>query len=123
MKASYYERLERENIRKERVNSRALVVKKQRLTLFLIFATVIISSVILTSMHVYAKGSISENNKVYKSVMIYSGDTLETIATDNLTNGYSSVDALVKEVIMINNLRGINELTPGNRIIVPYYTD
>lgn len=121
MKASYYERLERENIRKARVNNRTAVVKKQRLTLLLIFVAVIVSSIIFASGRVYAKGSISENNKVYKSVMIYSGDTLETIANDNITDGYSSVDDLVKEVVMINNLGAVRELVPGNHIIVPYY--
>lgn len=60
--------------------------------------------------------------KMFKCVKIHYGDTLESIAKDNITPGYSSYNSLVNEIMSINNLYN-DDIIAGNKIIVPYYTD
>lgn len=88
-----------------------------------LMASVIFFSIIFSAGHVYAKGSDDNRVKLYKSVLIYSGDTFESIAEKYMTEDYSSVNKYTTEVANINNLSTSSKLIPGNHIIVPYYVD
>lgn len=89
-----------------------------------IFAAVIVTSAVFTSGKVYAKSNSADmSTKVYKSIMIYSGDSFDSIADKYISDEYSSKEAYVKEVISINNMCSDSTLVPGNHIIVPYYLE
>ena len=59
--------------------------------------------------------------KYYGSIEIQYGDTLELIA-ERFMDGehYDSIDAYIKEVMKINNLRD-DRIVAGRHIVVPYY--
>ena len=59
--------------------------------------------------------------KQYRSVMIYCGDTVESIAEENYSLMYSSSDKMADEIRSINNIGTGEKLIPGNYIIVPYF--
>ena len=60
-------------------------------------------------------------NKQYKSVMVYCGDTVESIAEDNYSVMFSSVGKMADEIRSINHLAKDDVLVPGNYIVVPYF--
>ncbi len=62
----------------------------------------------------------SQKIKYYKSVQIHDGDTLWTIAEDNLDVEYDTVNTYVKELMRMNNLVS-DELTNGYYLTVYYY--
>lgn len=100
------------------------VVRKQRIVLLFTFIIAVITASFIISSNAYAdnKNNIDDNyTKQYKSVMIYSGDTLDTIAFKYMGDGYSSVNAFINEIKSINNINDYTTLIPGNHIIVPYY--
>ena len=65
----------------------------------------------------------SENymSKQYKSVMVYCGDTIESIAEDNYNCMYSSVGRLADEIRSINHISKGEDLVPGNYLVIPYF--
>ena len=81
------------------------------------------------------RDSIPELKKYYTSVMIYPGDTPESIAdkycfpegtprsiADNFSSPvYSDKVSPAEEILSINHLSPDNSLQPGNHIIVPVY--
>lgn len=112
--------------RRAAYNKRTAFVRKQRKIFSVVFVTVFIISVFCISSKVYANGfsyDTSDSVKLYKSVMICRGDTLETIALKYMTKEYSSKSEYTDEVLFINNLCHSDNLIPGNRIIVPYYAE
>ena len=60
-------------------------------------------------------------SKQYRSVMIYCNDTVESIANENMTCGYSSVERMADEIRSINHLSPDSCLIPGNYLVIPYY--
>ena len=106
------------NIRKLRKNKTV----KYHLS-FVFLAAVMILSVFFTVKSVYAKNSNDNKVKLYKSIMVYSGDTLETIAEKYTSDEQVSTSAYIKEVANINNITTETVLVPGNHIIVPYYAE
>ena len=111
----------RENRCRERYIERAAVVKKQKQSIFVIL--VVFFALLFFVSGIKAQPGVSDNRvKQYKSIMVYGGDTLEMIAIDNITPEYSSYKALVNEIRSINHLHSDN-ITAGNKIIVPYYVD
>ena len=62
-------------------------------------------------------------SKQYKSIMIYCNDTVESVAADNITCGYSSVERMADEIRSINHLSPDDHLIPGNYLVIPYYSN
>ena len=60
-------------------------------------------------------------SKQYRSIMIYCNDTVESIAKENMTCGYSSVERMADEIRNINHLSPDVSLIPGNYLVIPYY--
>ena len=84
--------------------------------LFSIMAILVFSTKTLAS-----DGSEEVLFKGYKTVQVMPGDSVYSIANDNYTKGFNSIDALANEVLFINNLSDDSILISGNFIIVPYY--
>jgi LysM repeat protein len=61
--------------------------------------------------------------KYYTSIEVRYGETLWSIAEENMSaDHYSGINAYIKEVMKINGLTDEN-ITAGQYIIVPYFTD
>lgn len=58
----------------------------------------------------------------YHSVMIETGDSLWSIASENLPAGYESVNEFMQEIIRVNDL-GSTQIEAGNYLLVPTYAD
>ena len=59
--------------------------------------------------------------KQYKSIMVYCGDTVESIAEENYSFPFSSCDRLADEIRSINHLGSDEKLIAGNYIVIPFY--
>lgn len=100
------------------------VISKNTRKFGVLFFCIIFSllfSFVITTIHVNAKPALSNRTKLYKSVLIYGGDTFTTISEKYISAEYSSSEAFIKEIKRINNLSDASSLTPGNHIIIPYY--
>ncbi len=95
----------------------------QKAILVVVFIITLFFSITFVSSKVNASNIRNNNDsvKMYKSIMVYSGDTLESIATKYMTEEYGSVNKYMKEVVSINGLDPAAKLIPGNKIIIPYY--
>ena len=120
--SSYRSNRDMADYRRAVYEHRTAVVRKERMILIAVFCLALfITSFILTG-RVYAdNNTASDSVKMYKSITIYAGDTLETIAAEYMSDEYSSVVKYINEVSSINGLNVDSELTPGNNIIIPYY--
>lgn len=119
---SYMNRVE--NQRQARKNSaRAIQVRRRK---FLLIIGIIITIALCTVFSVKAFAGTDRSKgdcgmKQYKSIMIYCGDTVESIAEDNFSFPYSSSDILADEIRSINHLASEEQLIAGNYIVIPYY--
>lgn len=132
MKNSYYDRLyatrdgitsDRQNVREQQISLRRSVIKKQKISLFIVFIFIALFTLLFFSRGVYADSNLNTKTKMYKSVLIYSGDSLESIADTYMSIGYSDLSQYINEIVTINGLNKTSELVPGNHIIVPYYVE
>lgn len=90
---------------------------------FIIFLLVMI--VVLFSCRAFAyagEKNDSSKMKCYRSITIYSGDTLPAIADKNIPPEYSDTKSYIKEIAFINHINVDEALIPGNHLIIPYYT-
>lgn len=62
----------------------------------------------------------SDRDKYYTQIEIESGDTLWDIASNNMTDEYSSVGEYVNDIITVNQLGSMN-IHAGEYLILPYY--
>lgn len=60
--------------------------------------------------------------KLVRTVEVQKGDTLWSIASDNMSDEYDSVNDYIKEIKESNGISG-DQIHAGNYIVVPYYTD
>ena len=65
----------------------------------------------------------SFGTKQYKSIMIYCGDTVDTIAEANYSFQFSSARRLASEIRSINHISADEKLIPGNYLVIPYFAD
>ena len=59
--------------------------------------------------------------KYYKSIQVENGDTLWSIAQNNMDEHYSNTSEYVAEVKQMNSLRS-DQIFAGNYLIIPYYS-
>ena len=64
--------------------------------------------------------SSQEPYKYYKAVEVGSGDTLWSIASENISGDYS-INSLIREIEDLNNIG--EHIRYGQIIMVPYYSD
>lgn len=64
--------------------------------------------------------SIDASCKYYKSILIKPGDSLWSIAVQNMGSEYKDADSYMQEVTEMNHLKD-EKITAGNYLIIPYY--
>lgn len=85
---------------------------------------VIFFSIAFSSIFAHAITAEKEQSfKYYTSIEVKYGETLWSIAEQNMdTDHYSDINAYIKEVKKINLLNE-DDIKAGQHIIIPYYTD
>ena len=63
----------------------------------------------------------SETFKYYKSIAVQSGDSLWSIAADNMSEEYDSIQEYIDEVCFINSLSNTC-IHAGKNLTIPYYS-
>ena len=100
-------------------------VAELKRNLFLTGLVLILFVLFLTIFSVKSNASEDPDSKEYKhyvTVEILPGDSVYSIAEEYLSNGYSSIDSLVNEILYVNNLSETTVLISGNYLIVPVYS-
>lgn len=60
--------------------------------------------------------------KYFRSIMVYSGDTLSAISGRYMDNHYTSVQDYIDEVCEMNHLQDADDIHAGDYLIIPYYS-
>ena len=60
--------------------------------------------------------------KYFRSIMVYSGDTLSAISSRYMDNHYTSVQDYIDEVCEMNHLQDADDIHAGDYLIIPYYS-
>ena len=112
--------------RKRRAVNNSITGRMRLILLTLVFALVLMAGILKGTRLIYAfayteRTPVEENVKCYRSVMIYLGDTVYSVAEENIGDGYDSVAAYAKEVARINHIDTDTVLIPGNYLVVPYF--
>lgn len=85
-----------------------------------VFAFILICTASVVSFNSYAGGKELTSSKYYKSICVEKGDTLYSIAKENISSEYKNIDQYINEVKHMNHLTSDNIHT-GCYIIIPYY--
>lgn len=106
--------------KKERVKAN---LAAKFLSALLIIVLISVFALILGKENTTQAGESIKYNKYFKSIEINSGDTLWSIAKENIPQN-SSIDIrdYINEVSQINSLSG-GEITSGMNLVVPYYAE
>lgn len=104
---------------------RARSFRFQKLVLFLIFTLLIsfLCGITFGSILSNAKGSEEkalDTFKYYKSITIESGDSLWSIASENMSGEYDSIHDYIDEICFINSLNS-KQIHAGSSLVIPYY--
>lgn len=116
------------NITEQRIHNNKLKrrqeVQKQIIILIFTFCVILILAVTLGSTFAKAKDFKSDapDYKYFTSILIETGDSLYSIALENMSTHYNSVDAYMNEVKHINSLDEKMSIHVGQYIIIPYYS-
>jgi len=103
------------------VKSRRLYGIKILLIRSMIFCAITLFSVLSLKYFTFAQDSeSSDGRKLYKSVTIYCGDTVESISSEYIKYGYADKRTFTTEICHINNISSYSELVAGNYLIIPY---
>lgn len=60
--------------------------------------------------------------KYFRSIMVYSGDTLSAISSRYIDDHYTSVQDYIDEVCEMNHLQDADDIHAGDYLIIPYYS-
>ena len=87
-----------------------------------VLSLLLILLTLLGSIISFAGSSSSDtHNKVYSSILVYPGDSLDSLAEKYLCPEQNDREKLKNEIASINHLTPDSALTAGNHIIVPLY--
>ena len=65
-----------------------------------------------------------KDNRYYSCVSIKAGDTIWSIAEQNMDlMHYNNVESYVRDIASVNKIRTDSELISGTSLIIPYYSD
>ena len=97
--------------------------KLQKIThIIMILLLLVLTTGFVTGFHKAGKSETSpKHEKYFTSIEIQEGDSLWSIAEDNMTEEYASVKDYIKEVKRMNHLSS-DQLTKGCYIVIPHYT-
>lgn len=109
-------------IQRNRIRRRKEI--RRNLLLSLLTACIVVSMALsLTGFLSNAKSSNETvSYKYYTSIQVESGETLLSIAGENMGSYYTSAEAYVKEVMRINSLQN-EKIIAGQHLIIPYYSE
>lgn len=110
--------------RKIKKHQRQMQVRRNIAMLSLFVTLTLMASVLFVSISSQA-GNVNDDMscKCFKSIQIEKGDTLWSIANENMDiEHYSNTSEYVREVKSINSLAS-DRIVAGNYIIVPYYSE
>ena len=112
--AAYQERSYRNHLRR----TRQLIFFSLAATLIAVFIG------ILTTGFLSRAQASSEpvHYKYFRSIMVYSGDTLSAISSRYMDNHYTSVQDYIDEVCEMNHLQDADDIHAGDYLIIPYYS-
>ena len=100
-------------------NTRRGILRKKLILTCILFIVIILFSVLSVKLFVFADdGSKSTSTVKYTSVMIYCGDSVDSIAEQYSANP-SDVTEIANEICSINHILSDDTLIPGNYLIVP----
>lgn len=102
---------------------RQIEVRRNIVFLTVSMAVVILASVLIISFSAQASDkSRPASYKYYTSIQIEQGDTLWSIANENMDPAhYESAAAYVNEIKIMNSLTS-DKIVAGNYLIIPYYS-
>jgi hypothetical protein len=106
---------------------RRRAVRRRRYVLSMtVFTLTLLICIFAGTRFTFAKSDCSTGGsriKCYRSITIYCGDTLTSIAREYCSDEWTDINSYIHEVEVINHL-GRNELLiAGNYLTVPYYKD
>ena len=100
--------------------------RQRRKNIFLFFITALLVTTLslgATALLSNAKSKTEETEyKYYKSIIVKRGDTLLSIAIENMDHNYAAAETYVEELIKINGLRD-DKIIAGNYLIIPYFSE
>jgi len=80
----------------------------------------IICCILIIKNNSYAANEPSERTLCYRPILVEPGDSLWSIASDNMTEEWGSIDKYVKAIKEFNNLDTF-DIYAGTYISIPYY--
>ncbi|SFP63837.1 hypothetical protein SAMN04487928_10542 [Butyrivibrio proteoclasticus] len=107
----------------ENKKRRQKIVKRQRFILGAGISILIVMIACIASTLVSEARSEAVRYKYYTSVTVHSGDTLESLADEYITEEYRDQASFIREVCGINNLEDEDSIMAGECIILPYYSE
>lgn len=104
---------------------RKKIVRRQRLLLLIVAAMILFGVIFLarsmSSSAIEANADILY--KYYKPISVHAGDSLWSIASDNISyDKYDDIEAYITEVRNINHLEENEAIQAGEDIVIPYYS-
>lgn len=110
-------RIRNNRMRRERLYRRTITI----ITVTL-FAISLLCLLAVTSIKSDAQKAGQDDYKYYKTISVNTGDTLWTIASENISYAhYKDVNAYIDDIKSVNNMRG-NDINQGTSLIIPYYS-
>lgn len=106
-------------MRRDSKNLLSLLVINSK-ALFLLTCILLIAGVMIWSPKKDNPKASTVNEKYFKCIYISADDTLWSIAEENMTEEYDSINEYIKEVKEINNLSS-DKIYCGATLIIPYY--
>jgi hypothetical protein len=99
---------------------RSTAVHFRQIQIAVVIAVILITGICLTGFS-RAKNNQNTHEKYFTNITIQSGDTLWTIAQENMTEEYDSIDDYIAEVKDMNHLYS-DSITEGHHLVLPHYT-
>ena len=121
---NYY--IERREYNEAVLLERRRVVRRQKISLsIVVLVSTLFLSIFAGARFTFAKptGGEAARTKVYKSIVIYGGDTLTSISDEYYSSEWKDKSSYMHEVSRINHLDEDEILIAGNYLIVPYYIE
>lgn len=124
---SNYDIIEQSRIRSLNNRKRRERQLHRRIIIFVVMTAMIIFLGMFLSFSFFSDASADESHTqhiYYKTVSVTAGDSVWSIANDNLDSiHYRKAQTLVNDIAKINKISTDAKLTAGTNIIVPYYSD
>ncbi len=107
------------------LRERRRIVRRNKMILFSAAVFLFVFMIFSVRNFTFAKTTDSkpERVKMYKSITIYCGDSLTSLADAYRTEEWKDRQSYMHEVEMINHLKEDDILIAGNYLTIPYYAE